>query len=78
MTDNAFREWQPIETAPKDREILIFDTSGRQRVCQWVTAVEDGTGAWIYGRRLSPIDPVAFFVEHPTHWRLLPSPPADA
>ena len=28
-------EWQPIETAPKDREVLLFDTSFKKVIIGW-------------------------------------------
>lgn len=72
--------WQPIETAPTDIPVLVFDQpdgeSGRQFVAQHMTAIEDGSTAWVYARRLGVEDPVAFIAKCPTHWMPLPEPPA--
>lgn len=44
-------EWQPIETAPKDRPILVFDPAQKAVRAVWrMTAIEDGSSAWIYAR----------------------------
>jgi hypothetical protein len=55
-------EWRPIETAPKDREVLVFD-EGAIIVSLWV---EDEQAWWDNGPMRPP----------PTHWRPLPAPPA--
>ena len=58
-------EWQPIETAPRDRPVIVA-------IPQWVFA--DIGLVDVLGRWYSPIDGV----EHspaPTHWMPLPEPP---
>lgn len=74
-------DWQPIETAPKGKAILVYDPShDHPRVAQWMTAMDDGEGAWIYARKLSWQEPMmgkalSFIVVDPTHWMPLPEPP---
>lgn len=63
-------EWQPIETAPKDREILAFDQQIGVAIIRW-----DYTWvAWFDGRMVVDGygDPEYFT---PTHWMPLPLPP---
>lgn len=82
------REWQPIETAPKMRTVLLFAVTDRDehgRVRNW----KMGTGfyheGWTDGRehRL-PASPWSWEGRHiepweplPTHWMPLPRPPAE-
>lgn len=74
-------EWQPIETAPKDKTIVVFDPNQQTtRVVEWMTAMEDGEGAWIYAAKRAWEEPmkgeaIAFYVSSPTHWMPLPEPP---
>ena len=76
MADN---EMHPIKTAPKDRDIIVFDARQKKfRVVFWGQALEDGSGAWVYARALSLSDPenaLAFVVSEPTHWMDLPRSP---
>jgi hypothetical protein len=66
-------QWQPIETAPKERNLLL--TNGRI-VCQggWVSETDQGAE---YEGQGSPsagwwsVD----FIDAPTHWTPLPTPP---
>lgn len=63
------REWQPIETAPKDRPILGAGTHGRPEVYIW------RNGSFIPPRaaeRLREIGSASF--QSPTHWMPLPEP----
>lgn len=58
-------DWQPIDSAPKDCEIIL---AGQWRSGQW----EVRSGQWLINRW-------PFVGEgQPTHWRPLPSPPADS
>ena len=61
-------EWQPIETAPKDQEVLTYgplrDGSGHYQEVQKMYQLR---GVW----------PVTFMHNalSPTHWMPLPAPP---
>lgn len=63
--DDARDAWQPIETAPVDQRVLIYDPDDRQAVSvrhigsHWKTHLNTPQGAW-----------------QPTHWMPLPKPPA--
>lgn len=62
-----------MDSAPKDKWILVFDAYiGRWVVAQCMTAVEDGTINWVFARRLSVENPVAFICTKPVAW--LPEP----
>ncbi len=83
IEQNAARQWQPIETAPKDgQKLILFNAGGI------------GVGSWRYGRfqiwqngltpsgmRVAiPLDAEGFHWEwdghnQPTHWMPLPEPP---
>ena len=56
--------WQPIETAPKDRNILVYDPGYGHLVVIW----SEFYNLWItvFGRKLT---------EPPTHWQELPEYP---
>jgi hypothetical protein len=56
--------WEPIETAPKDRTVLVYD-EGAVFVSFWF---EVRGGWWDNGI----VDPP------PTHWMPLPEPPEGA
>jgi hypothetical protein len=62
-----FAPWQPIETAPKDREVLLLMPSGEQRVGKWST--DSLRGNW------QTADGLDLFYDPPTHWMPLPEPP---
>ena len=70
-------DWQPIETAPKGRVILLWAITDRGddgEVINWKMATGaapfDGPTEWIWdGYRLREWD------VHPTHWMPLPEPP---
>lgn len=58
--------WKPIETAPKDRRILLFDSKANLPfVGFWFFG--NGSGNWNY---LIPE-----YDSCPTHWQELPEPP---
>ena len=67
LIDNECKElnaWQPIETAPKDRNILVYDPGYGHLVVIW----SEFYNLWItvFGRKLT---------EPPTHWQELPEDP---
>ncbi len=67
--------WRPIETAPKDREILLFVAeTGEQFAAFWGTDPEDGDTQWVFARGQG----ISFIVRDPTHWLPLPTPPQRA
>ncbi len=62
--------WQPIESAPKDQEILVYT-----RPWGAIIAVFSGEfGEWL-SRMQVPVS-IKEDDELPTHWQELPSPPA--
>lgn len=64
--------WQPIETAPMDRDVLLFAAeTGEQFAAFYGTAMEDGDEQWVFARGKD----IAFIVRNPTHWQPLPPPP---
>jgi hypothetical protein len=69
MTSPSSSAWQPIDSAPKDEEILVFTTS-------WGAIIALHSSE--YGEWLSRMQvPVAISGddELPTHWQPLPVPP---
>lgn len=63
--------WQPIETAPKDRDVLLYVTeTDEQFVAFWDQALDDDC-KWVFasGGRTT------FIVLGATHWTPLPEPP---
>jgi hypothetical protein len=61
-------EWQPIETAPKDRRILVCQSQNE------IIATAQGTnnhGYWRTGA--GPMD----YIVGVTHWMPLPPPPVS-
>lgn len=56
--------WHPIETAPRDRNILVYDPGYGHLVVIW----SEFYNLWItvFGRKLT---------EPPTHWQKLPEDP---
>jgi len=61
-------EWQPIETAPIDTEILLGPTK-RMAICVGLNCSRDG---WVTE---TPSEWVSIYP--PTHWMPLPEPPKD-
>lgn len=65
--------WQDIETAPRDRDVLLFAAeTGEQFAAFYGTAMEDGDKQWVFARGKD----IAFIVRNPTHWMPLPPPPS--
>lgn len=66
--------WQPIETAPKDGEVLLFvEETGEQFVAFLGTDPEDGDKQWVFARGKG----ISFIVRDPTYWMPLPSAPSQ-
>ena len=57
-------EWQPIDTAPENTDVLVWEAYGEQFV---VAQQEDG--CWVAVWSGEPIGDV-------THWMPLPEPPS--
>ena len=80
---DASREWQPIETAPKDG-VTILITDGRSVAAGcWAPQLHGDDFAWAFVDDWSQADaeeeavkPNAFRTGSVTHWRPLPTPPA--
>lgn len=66
-------EWQPIETAPKDREILVADARTADGFMQVVEWEHEAKGDWKWAVKDGGRHHVNCF----THWADLPKPPAD-
>lgn len=81
--------WQPIETAPKDRTLLLgyFNSHGKWRTLrgQWFSqeSIEDTweepefAGEGWYETPVEIDDTPNCFWTEPTHWQPLPSPPIE-
>ena len=74
-----FTGWQPISTAPRDRNVLLYtitDTelpNWKMATGCWCPGYRDEPGVWEWdGRRLRSYD------TQPTHWHPLPLSPYDA
>jgi hypothetical protein len=66
-------DWRPIETAPKEAEILLFLTETQDVVVAEYLSSVSQPGWYAWGLQL--LDPLA---ESPSHWMPLPGPPAEA
>ena len=58
--------WLPITSAPKDREILVYDPTpvyGGVKIAKW----NDRHKIWSYG--------ICLYCPKSTHWMPLPAPP---
>lgn len=69
--------WQPIETAPRCVEVIVFAPSENPAV----STAELDAREWTYSRagQYAPIDD--FYGDgplHPTHWMPLPEPPTPS
>lgn len=60
-------EWQPIETAPKYKDILLIGSGGTQVVGYW-----DDDDGWVCDYRGKG----NFNYVDATHWMPLPNPPS--
>ena len=63
--------WQPIDTAPHDKRVLVW--SGQEMYCaHWAQNAITGDEAWIVAEWGNDGDQA---LVKPTHWRALPLPP---
>ena len=80
-------EWQPIETAPKDAFVLLYE-DGAMRCGMWeggkwapaeIPILIDKVGNQLVGREVEEYRGerlgLAGFLYEPTHWMPLPEPP---
>jgi len=82
ITDALLRaagRWQPLTEAPTDKPVLVYDDAAKRCVvAQHMTAIEDGSTAWVYARQIGmPGETLAFIAKQPTHFRYLPEAPED-
>lgn len=63
--------WRPIETAPHDRQVLLF-REGDMHVGCWVTDPYTGDEAFA----IAELGDRGRAIVHPTHWRPLPAAPS--
>jgi len=72
-------EWQPIETAPLDKSVLLLMSGGARTVGQWQLQSShkkarpywETERGWLFGK--------AWDRDHqPTHWMPLPALPDEA
>lgn len=76
------RQWQPIETAPKDgTTVLLWWRSEYGDIAYWACATwevfSDGSGGWV-GESFHATEPktwMRLIGEKPTHWMPLPPQP---
>lgn len=65
-------QWQPIETAPEGRDVLVFsEETGECFVAFWGTCKGGYDYEWLFARSKD----ACFVVKTPTHWMPLPEPP---
>lgn len=70
--------WLAIETAPRDRAVLLF-SDPEQAVCTFMTSIVDGDCAWIMARGIGEAgEQIAFRFRDATHWMPLPAAPVAA
>lgn len=67
------KDWQPIETAPRDGTyILAWFSIHEHQVVAFYTYTQLGKGRW------ETKDGWSDFDSEPTHWMPLPEPPKEA
>jgi hypothetical protein len=73
-------EWKPIESAPKDRRILVFERGGGIWIAAWGNYYSPFYRGEVQGWWTSS-DPERSHVvrkDDATHWMPLPSPPGGS
>lgn len=68
-------EWQPIETAPRCRQILVFAEGRKSDDFAIFNALFDEDGIW-YAYTADFREGMVDMCWYPTHWMPLPEPPA--
>lgn len=74
MTDQegCVSEWQPIETAPKRGDVLLWFDNCVHEGC-WIRKQREFVEGWYWaGYSERPTGPL-----YPTHWMPLPDPPKE-
>jgi hypothetical protein len=73
MTDQtAAAGWQPIDTAPRDRMVMVNDTTS-ENLAPWCAAYWIDSGAWAGWAYADDLMADAFPLgPQPTHWYDLP------
>ena len=68
-------KWKPIETAEKDKKILVYSPKyGECFAVNFMFNENDiSDTAWVIARS----EEATFIVRDPTHWMPLPEPPKD-
>lgn len=68
----TFGAWQPIETAPRDQRLLLWNGTGMY--CgHWAKSIETDDEAWIIAEYGNEGDQLLIKA---THWMPLPLPPS--
>lgn len=67
--DRHEREWQPIETAPKNKAVLLAKGRRVGEGCYIDYPDGDGHSGWFWADDRDPMENV------PSHWQPLPAPP---
>lgn len=67
-------EWRDIESAPRDRPVLVFCHDGRWRVAERCVSADTGDRRWRYAALWHGADYLSVLCE-PVKWQPLPSPP---
>jgi hypothetical protein len=67
--NRSLSAWQPIDTAPEDKEVLVFVPAWGAIIARYNTAFEEWTS-----RMQCPVS-LSEDREQPTHWMALPAPP---
>lgn len=66
-------DWQPIETAPKDRRILVITKRGAMYAAEWSKNPYTDHEAWLIARIDNQNGDC--LITQATHWMPLPPPP---
>lgn len=71
----AERQWQPIETAPKDGTDIIVLLTHMERPRAWTGRWHKGLKRWSIDHGMQRYQPAE--MAYPTHWMPLPQPPTE-